>query len=390
MNNLVSSNVSSMELSAIMEMEMRGSMMTDVASLSLGLPSFRTPETIRQFVQQHLDGDSDIGKYSLADGLPELRKAVAEFHHFQTGVCVDPDRHVVITAGNMQGLNLLLHMLINPGDEIIMTDPGFPSHTQQIRLCGGNTVYWTMDEAAGWTLDLNGLADLITERTKAIIIVSPSNPTGKIFTADELRYVGQIARKHNLLILIDDPYGHFTYENDEKHFNLSSIQELADNIVYLYTFSKAHAMSGWRLGYMILSEQLKQEILKVHDATLICAPRISQIAGLAALRKHSAYLGEFKEILAKRRRLTCERLDRLPHVFDYVKPEGAYYVFPKLMLEHTNSLSFSLELLEKTKVAVTPGRAFGPMGEHHIRMAYCKSEETIELAFDRIEKRFPA
>lgn len=387
---LISLNVSAMALSAIMEMEMRAAAIPDVASLALGLPSFKTPDSITRLVNWQLQEDADIGKYTLSDGLPELRESVAWFHQSRTGVSVGADRHIVITAGNMQGLNVLLHALIDPSDEIIVTDPGFASHVQQIVLCGGTPVYWKLNEAAGWELDVEGLSDLISDRTKAIILVSPSNPTGKIFTEAELRRVGEIARKHGLLVMLDDPYCHFTYENSDRYFNLSSVRELAEHTAYLYTFSKAHAMTGWRLGYMVVSEQLKHEVLKIHDATLICAPRISQIAGLAALSEYTAYLPEFHSILSKRRQLICERLDRLPHVFSYAKPEGAYYVFPRIVADHSGSCAFSRDLLQSAHVSLTLGSAFGPTGEHHVRMAYCVPADRIELAFDRLEKRFPA
>jgi len=384
----ISANVSSMALSAIKEMAMRSARVPGAASLAWGLPSFRTPDHIRRAVAAALDDDPDIGKYALPDGLPELRRAVAAEHAAATGVQVDPDRNVMITAGNMQGMNALLHVLIDPGDEVIMTDPGFASHVQQIRLCGGNPVYWRLNEAEGWRLDVDGLPDLVTERTKAVVLVTPSNPTGKIFAEDELRRVGEIALERNLTVLLDDPYCHFTYENQARYFNLSSVGALSDHTAYLFTFSKTHAMSGWRLGYMIVPEHLKREVLKVHDATLICTPRISQVAGLAALTEEPVHLRRFEDALARRRALICERLDRVPHMFDYVRPEGAYYVFPRIVAEHENSYTFSLTLLEKAGVTVTPGSAFGPAGEHHVRMAYCVSEDTINQAFDRIERCF--
>jgi len=384
----ISRNVSDIQISAIKEMAMRSAKVPGAASLAWGLPSFRTPESIRRAVAESLESDADIGKYALPDGLPELRQTIAQVHARATGLEVDPDHNIVVTAGNMQGLNALFHVILDAGDEIIVTDPGFASHFQQIRLCGGVPVYWKLDESAGWSLDVDALSDLVTERTKAIVLVSPSNPTGKIFREADLRRVGQLARERDLLLLLDDPYSHFTYENQDAYFNLASVPELADHVAYLFTFSKMHAMSGWRLGYMVIPAALKRHVLKVHDATLICAPRISQVAGLAALRGEQTHVLEFERILAQRRSLICERLDRVGHVFDYVKPEGAYYVFPRITAEHRDSMEFSLSLLEQAKVTVTPGRAFGPAGEHHVRMAYCVPEETIELAFDRIEKHF--
>jgi aminotransferase len=377
-----------MSVSAIKEMAMRSAGVPGAASLTWGLPSFRTPRHIRRAVERALEADPDIGKYALPDGLPELRHLVAQTHLAATGIEVDADRNVIVTAGNMQGLNALFHTIIDPGDEIIVTDPGFVSHFQQIRLCGGTCVHWAMDETNGWALDVEALPDLITERTKGIVLVSPSNPTGKIFSEAELRSIGRIARDANLMILIDDPYSHFTYENRERYFNLASVGELADNLAYLFTFSKTYAMSGWRLGYMIVPEPLKREVLKVHDATIICTPRISQVAGIAALSEEPVHLKEFEDILARRRALICRRLAALPHVFDFTKPEGAYYVFPRIVAKHTDSLDFSLRLLDQAKVTVTPGGAFGPAGEHHVRMAYCVEDATIETAFDRIEAWF--
>jgi aspartate/methionine/tyrosine aminotransferase len=384
----VSRTVSGIAVSAIKEMAIRAAKIEDVASLTWGLPSFETPEPIRRAVARLLDSDPDIGKYTLPDGLPAFRQAAAEAHRTATGVEVDPDRNVTITAGNMQGLNALFHVLINPGDEIIVTDPGFVSHFQQIRLCGGKPVYWSLDEARGWQLDLDALPGLINSRTKAIVLVSPSNPTGKIFPEQDLRRVGQIARERGLFILLDDPYCHFCYENRPRFFNLAAVPELSDHVVYLFTFSKAYAMTGWRIGYMVLPEALKKEVLKVHDATIICAPRISQLAALAALTEEPVEVREFERILARRRSLICERLDRVAHVFQYVKPEGAYYVFPRILAEHEHSYEFCLRLRDAARVTLTPGNAFGPTGEHHVRMAYCVSEETIQQAFDRMEQCF--
>lgn len=385
----ISATVSSITISAIKEMAIRSAKVEGAASLTWGVPSFRTPEHIRRAVERELESDPEIGKYALPDGLPELRRLVAKQHLSATGIEVDADRNVMITAGNMQGLNALFHAVIDPGDEIIVTDPGFASHFQQIRLCGGQPVYWKMDESRGWELDVDALPGLITDRTKAIVLVSPSNPTGKIFSEEELRRIGRIAVECNLLILLDDPYSHFTYENRDRFFNLASVDALRDNLAYLFTFSKTYAMSGWRLGYMIVPAFLKRQVLKVHDATIICTPRISQVAGIAALTEEPVHIKEFEAVLARRRAMICDRLDAVPHVFDYVKPEGAYYVFPRIVAKHDNSVDFSIKLLDQAKVTVTPGSAFGPTGEHHVRMAYCIDDETIERAFDRIEKHFP-
>jgi aminotransferase len=382
----ISERSAGLRISAIKEMAMRAAGVPGAVSLAWGLPSFRTPDHIRYAVEKALEADLDIGKYALPDGLAELRRAVADHHTRETGVKVDPDANVVVTAGNMEGLNVLFHVALDPGDEVIVTDPGFASHFQQIRLVGGVPVHWALDENRGWSLDVAALPGLIGPRTRAIVLVTPSNPTGTIFTEAELREVGRIAAEHGILILLDDPYSHFAYDNRAKLFNLSSVPELADGLAYLFTFSKTYAMSGWRMGYMIVPEALKREALKVHDATMICAPRVSQVAALAALTEDKRHLTDFEAVLDERRTLICERLDRLPELFSYVKPEGAYYVFPRILAPHESSRAFATRLLDEAGVTVTPGEAFGPSGAHHVRMAFCVDEATIGEAFDRIER----
>jgi aminotransferase len=386
--DIVSKYVHESEVSAIKEMAMLSAKVEGAVSLTWGLPSFRTPEYIREGVKHFLDADIDAGKYTLPDGLRELRDLAVAEHKKKAGIEVDADENVMISAGNMQALNTLFHTMLDPGDEIILTDPCFASHIQQINLFSGKQVYWPLDEDNNWSLNIDLLPGLITNKTQAIVIVSPSNPTGKIFSRQELLRVGEIARQHDILIIIDDPYSDFVYDNSNKYFNLASVEGLSEHLVYLYSFSKSYAMSGWRLSYMVMPAELKREAMKVHDATMICAPRISQLAGITALSQPSDHKQRFEMILDNRRELICQRLDNLQHVFSYQKPEGAYYIFPKLVTTDTSSKAFAIDLLNNARVAVTPGCAFGPSGEQHVRMAYCVDEDSINLAFDRMEDYF--
>lgn len=383
-----SSRTTQLSMSAIKDMAMRAAKLPDVASLTWGLPSFRTPEHIRSAVAEALSEDPDAGKYTLPDGLPQLREAVVDTHLASTGRRVSAGRNVVVTAGNMEGVKVILDTILDGGDEVILTDPGFASHVQQIRACGGRPVYWPLDEARGWAADIGKLEPLISPRTRAILLVSPSNPTGTMLGREVLLAVGEIASRHGILVVLDDPYSHFAFDKAD-YFNLASVEAFAENVAYLFSFSKCHAMSGWRLGYAIVPEELKRQMLKLHDATLICAPRPSQIAGLAALRGSRDHLDEFTSILDRRRNLICERLDHVRHVFSYIRPRGAYYVFPRIEAAHQSAVQFSLDLLRDAHVCVTPGSAFGPSGEGHVRMAFCVSDEEIEKAFDRIERHFP-
>lgn len=306
----ISHNVANAQLSAIKEMAMRAARMDDVASLSWGLPSFRTPEHIREAVRISLADDPDVGKYALPNGLLELRELVARLHTSSTGVQVDANDNVFITAGNMQGMTSLFHVLINPGDEVIVTDPGFASHTQQILLRGGVPVYWPLDEKNDWRMRTDKLVELITERTKALVLVNPSNPTGSLFSRSSLQRLGDILSDRNLMLLIDDPYSELIYEDRVRYFNPASKARHFDRLAYLFSFSKIHAMSGWRLGYMIVPDWLRAEVLKVHDLNLICTPRISQAAGIAALSASSEHVEPFRQVLAGRRRSSASASTR--------------------------------------------------------------------------------
>ena len=387
-STLIADRSQKLAMSAIKEMSILSAKIPDAASLAWGLPSFRTPGAVRRAVANALETDPRIGMYALPGGLPELRAAAAREHESRTGLAIDPDRNVMISAGNMEGLQSLFHAIVDPGDEVIVTDPGFVSHINQIRFNGGVPKFWKMDEANGWALDVNALPAVIGPRTKAIVLVTPSNPTGAIMSEADLRATATLARERGLSIIIDDPYSHFTYENREKFYNLAADREFADHITYLFTFSKAYAMSGWRVGYMVLPEKLLTEVVKIHDLTMICTPRISQVAALAALENEPVHLAEFEAELDRRRALICDRLDRLPHVFHYVRPQGAYYVFPRVLVDHADVVQFSHDLLAEAHVTVTPGSAFGPSGEHHVRMAYCVDDDVINLAFDRMEAHF--
>ena len=387
-NHFVSDGAAGLWLSGIKEMAMLSARIDGAASLAWGIPCFPTPDYILNEVIEQLKSDADIGKYALPDGLDLLRQLVVRKHKSDTGITVGADENVMITAGNMQGMHSLLQVITNPGDEIILTDPCFASHIQQVTMCGGTPVYWSLDEGNSWSLDIDALPGLVNRKTKAVIINSPSNPTGKIFSRENLLRIGKMAKTHDFMILIDDPYSHFTYENKDRYFNLASVMDLFENIAYLYSFSKAYAMSGWRLGYIIVPASLKKQLIKVHDLNMICAPRVSQSAGIAALSGDAHHLAEFEAAFLNRRELICQRLDAVSHLFEYIKPEGAYYVFPRIRVPHDTARDFCLMLLNKAKVTLAPGNAFGPSGESHVRMAYCVPEDTINIAFDRLEAYF--
>lgn len=371
-------------ISPIKEMALLAHSVPGTVSLGYGLPSFQTPEHIREAVRASLIENTEIGKYPHANGLPELRRAISDKLQTQSNISVDPEQEILVTVGAQQAVATALQAIVDPGDEVILLSPCFSSHTDQVLLAGGVPTFVHLVEEEGWRLNPEVVEKAINSRTKVIVINSPNNPTGAVFNETDLRAIGDLALAHNLLVLTDETYNFLTYEGSLP-FSMFAIQPLRRNLIGCYSFSKEYAMTGWRVGYLCAEPGIIQEILKIHDATVVTAPGISQHAALAALRGPQDCVEEFRSELAERRELMCKRLDRLQQMFSYSKPEGAYYILPKIKIANVNSFDFALKLLYEAKVVTTPGDAFGPAGSGHLRLCFCVMPEEINEAFDRLE-----
>lgn len=372
-------------ISPIREMALLAHSIQGTVSLGYGLPSFQTPEHIREAVRASLIEETEIGKYPHPNGLPELRRAISDKLETQWNVSVDPEEEILVTVGAQQAVATALLAIVDPGDEVILLSPCFSSHIDQVLLSGGVPTFVHLVEEEGWRLRPEAVEKVINSRTKVIVINSPNNPTGAVFNETDLRAIGDLAVAHNLLVLTDETYNFLTYEGSLP-FSMFTIQPLRKNLIGCYSFSKEYAMTGWRVGYLCAEPGLIQEILKIHDATVVTAPRISQHAALAALRGPQDCVEEFRSELAQRRELTCRRLDRLQQMFSYNKPDGAYYILPKIKIANVNSFDFALKLLYEAKVVTTPGDAFGPAGSGHLRLSFSVMPEEINEAFERLEK----
>lgn len=372
-------------ISPIKEMALLANSVHGSVSLGWGLPSFQTPEHIREAVRFSLIENTEIGKYPHPKGLPELRQAISEKLERQWNITIDPQEDVLVTVGAQQAVATALQAVVDPGDEVILLTPCFSSHIDQVLLAGGVPTYVHLIEEDGWRLRPGDVEKAITSRTKAIVINSPNNPTGTIFKEADLRAVGELAIAHNLLVLTDETYNFLTYEGLSP-FSMFAIKPLRRNLISCYSFSKEYAMTGWRVGYLCAEAGLIQEILKIHDATVVTAPRISQIAALAAIRGPQDCVEDFRSELSQRRELMCLRLDRLQQLFSYNKPEGAYYILPRINIPNVSSFDFALKLLYEAKVVTTPGAAFGPAGNNHLRLCFSVTREDINAAFDRLEE----
>ena len=325
--------------------------------------------------------------YSISSGLPELREEIAVKLRRDNNIDADPSR-IIVTVGAIEGLSAAIMATINPGDEVILPSPTYSTHVNQVVLASGVPVFVPTIEEEGFKWDIEGTRKAVTDKTKAILYCSPSNPTGTVFSEEELRELADIALKHDLYVITDEAYEYFVFDG-HKHFSIGLIPEMKKNVISAFTFTKTYAMTGWRIGYLHADEELIAQIGKAHIPLCICAPVASQYAALAALRGPQDCIDEFHKHYLHARNLMCRRLDGLKSVFDYYKPGGSYLMFPKILLdEGRDSKEFCVRLLKNARVSTTPGGDFGPTGEGHLRMSFCVPDEMINIAFDRMEDYF--
>lgn len=382
----ISQRVTQIAKSAIHEMTRLSKQYEDVAFLSWAKPTSGTPDHIQQAAIDAIKAGK-TGGYSQSEGLPELREEIVKKLERDNNIAADISE-IIVTVGAIEGLAAAVMATIDPGDEVILPTPTYSTHIRQVELASGNPILIPLREEENFALDLEAIKNAITSRTKAILYCSPSNPTGTVFSEKELRKLAKIALENNLTVITDEAYEYFVFD-DKKHFSIGSIPEMKNNVISTFTFTKTYAMTGWRIGYLHAAKEMIAQIKKTHIPFAICAPVVSQYAAIAALQGSQDCVWEFKEHYQKTRNLMCERLDTLSDHLSYVKPDGSYLMFPKILAESgKNSVAFSKKLLQEVKVSTTPGIAFGPTGEQHIRLSFCVSEKMITQAFDRMEKFF--
>lgn len=372
--------------SAIHEMTRLSKQLEDVAFLSWAKPTSDTPDHIKKGAIEAIQ-HGKVGGYSENKGMLALRVEIVKKLKRDNHITADPSQ-VMVTIGAIEGLSAAIMALIDPGDEVILPSPTYSTHIRQVILASGKPVLVPTNEENGFSLDVEGIEKAITPKTKAILYCSPSNPTGAVFSEKNLRQIADIALEHNLMVITDEAYEYFTYD-DAKHFSIGSIPEMKPQVVSCFTFTKSYAMTGWRIGYLHTDESLIPQIAKAHIPLAICAPVVSQYAALAALQGPQDCIQDFRNHYLQTRNLMCNRLDKLDTVFSYQKPEGSYLMFPKIIANGGfDSTSFCKSLLQEAKISTTPGIAFGPEGEGHLRLSFCVSEEEINTAFDRMETYF--
>ncbi|HEY7738646.1 MAG TPA: aminotransferase class I/II-fold pyridoxal phosphate-dependent enzyme [Candidatus Limnocylindria bacterium] len=356
--------------------------MKDVISLTIGEPDFTTPEPLTRAAIAALEAGET--HYSANGGMIELRELIAANLEHRYGVRYEPRGELVITVGASEALDATLRAVINPGDEVIYHEPCFVAYAPCITLAGGVPVALSTSDATDFRVTAAQIEAAITPRTKAIFLGYPNNPTGAVLDRDELEAIGDVADRHDLLVISDEIYDRLVY-GQHAHTAFSALPRMRDRSVLIGGFSKAYAMTGWRIGYVAATADLMAGIAKVHQYGIMCAPTAAQHAAIAALEVGEPFVQEMLAEYDRRRQLMTRRFNEIGlHCFE---PMGAFYCFPEVSsATGLSAEDFAQQLLAEEHVAVVPGEAFGPSGAGHVRACYATAYAEIVEAMDRIER----
>lgn len=356
------------------------STMEDVISLGIGEPDFVTPWNIRESCVYGLE--RGYTSYTSNKGMFELRHAITHMYDKNFNVKYDPETDVIVTVGVSEAVDLAMRAVINPGDEVLIPEPCYVSYAACATLAGGSPVAVPTSPANEFKVTPEDLEQYVTDKTKVLLIGYPNNPTGTILEKDELMALAQFAEKHDLIVMSDEIYGDLTY-GDRQHVCFSSLPGMKERTILLNGFSKAYAMTGWRLGYALAPEPVIDAMNKIHQYTMICAPITAQIAGLEAIRHGEKHMKKMVAEYDRRRRLVYEGFTSMG--LKTFESKGAFYIFPDITSTGLTSEEFAEQLLIRQHVAVIPGTAFGACGEGFIRASYATSIDNISAALARIK-----
>ena len=351
-----------------------------VISLGVGEPDFITPERFREAAIRSIkDGKT---KYTSNYGIRPLREAISEHTAKLRGVRYDPDREILVTVGVSEAVDLAMRATLNDGDEVVIADPSYVAYVPGIVLAGGVAVPVPTDEQHEFRLRPEDVERAITPRTRAILLGFPSNPTGAVLTEDDLKGLARLVEEHDLLVYSDEIYDRLVY--GVTHRSIIEFPGMRDRTVYLAGFSKSYAMTGWRVGYACAPAEVIEQMMKIHQYTVMCVPTAAQYAALEALRTGEDEVLRMVGEYDRRRKVMLKRFNDLGlHCFE---PRGAFYCFPNITSTGMDDEQFAERLLLDEKVVTVPGSAFGERGRGHVRACYATSLEKIEEACDRIAR----
>ncbi|MDE7333945.1 MAG: aminotransferase class I/II-fold pyridoxal phosphate-dependent enzyme [Lachnospiraceae bacterium] len=353
--------------------------MEDAISLGVGEPDFDTPWHIRDEGIYSLEKGRTF--YTSNAGLKELKTEITKYIQRTQNVSYDADHEVIVTVGGSEAIDIALRAMINQGEEVLIPQPSYVSYEPCAILAGAEPVIIELKEENEFRLTAQELRDAITDRTKALILPFPNNPTGAIMEKDDLEAIAEIIREKDIFVISDEIYAELTYKG--KHVSIVSLPGMKERTVLINGFSKSYAMTGWRLGYACAPKEIMEQMLKIHQFAIMCAPTTSQYAAVEALRNGDDDVAMMRESYNQRRRYLMHAFKEMG--LECFEPYGAFYVFPSIKEFGMTSEEFAGRLLQEEKVAVVPGTAFGDCGEGFLRISYAYSIENLKIALEKIE-----
>ena len=352
--------------------------MDDAISLGVGEPDFDTPWHIRDEGIYSLEKGRTF--YTSNSGLKELRNEIANYMKRTQGISYDPAHEIIITVGGSEAIDLAFRAMINPGDEVLIPQPSYVSYEPCAILADAVPVIIELKEEDEFRLTAQQLRNAITDKTKILVLPFPNNPTGAIMEKKDLEEIAEVIREKDLYVVSDEIYGELTYK--DKHVSIASLPGMQERTILINGFSKAYAMTGWRLGYACAPKAIMEQMIKIHQFAIMCAP--SQYAAVEALRNGDDDVKGMRESYNQRRRFLMHAFAKMG--LQCFEPYGAFYVFPCIKEFGLSSEEFAERLLREEKVAVVPGTAFGDCGEGFLRISYAYSLENLKIALEKIEK----
>ncbi len=381
MRNFVNERSASLKPSGIRKFFDIVSEMKDAISLGVGEPDFITPWHIRNAAVKSIQ--RGYTQYTSNRGLLPLREHIARYMSERFGVDYDPS-HIIVTVGASEGIDLVMRAVCEPGEEILIPDPCYVSYAPCVQLAGGVPVHLPCTKENGFILTPAQLESAITKKTKALILPYPNNPTGAVMTREQLEAIRPVLIKHDLLVISDEIYAELTYGG--KHVSIASLEGMRERTVVINGFSKAFAMTGWRVGYVCSPPEIDEALFKIHQYAIMCAPSASQYAALEGLKDGFtdgfAVVESMREEYDKRRRFMTSFFNEVG--LSCFEPRGAFYVYPSTQSLGVTGEAFANGLLRAEKVAVVPGDAFGDAGKFHVRCSYATSMANLDTATSRI------
>jgi len=368
--------------SAIRRMLELSAGMENVVHLEQGEPDFTTPKHILKAAVEATE--KGFTHYTEIDGTLELRQAIAEKLEKENGVDADPQTEITVTSGSQEAMMIAALGFLNKGDEALILDPYYPAYFEDVLIAEAQPVTVPLDEGKGYEIELEALKKKITKRTRMIWLCNPSNPTGHVFSRNDLEIIAEVAQKHDLIVFVDEIYEKIVYDG-VRHISIGSLPGMEDRTITVNGFSKAYAMTGWRIGYVVAGKKLSGTLRKLHYYAVLCPNAISQKAAFAALIGPQDCVQEMVTEYNRRREFMLNELEKIGSL-SYAIPKGAFYVFPNFSSYEKSDEVMAANLLKEAGVVTAPGSGFGRAGEGHLRISYSVSYEQVEEGMKRIRR----